>query len=124
MRVTEVTKRDHVVDNLQRSSGQLQDIQMQMATGRRLNKTSDDPIGAARSQDIVTTISSQKQLLQNIVDNVAWLQHTEQEISHINEMLGKIRTLALSQAGSDSNEESRQMVAREFSAARKSLFRS
>jgi len=104
MRVTEVTKRDHVFDNIQKSSGQLQDIQMQMATGRRLNKTSDDPIGAARSQDIVTTISSQKQLLQNIVDNVAWLQHTEQEISHINEMLGKILTLALSQAGSDSNE--------------------
>ena len=122
MRVTEVTKRDHVVDNIQKSSGQLQDIQMQMATGRRLNKTSDDPIGAARSQDIVTTISSQKQLLQNIVDNVAWLQRTEQEISHINELMGKIRTLALSQAGSDSNEESRQMVAREFSAARKSLF--
>ena len=122
MRVTEVTKRDHVVDNIQKSSGQLQDIQIQMATGRRLNKTSDDPIGAARSQDIVTTIYSQKQLLQNIVDNVAWLQRTEQEISHINEMLGKIRTLALSQAGSDSNEESRQMVAREFSAARKSLF--
>ena len=122
MRVTEVTKREHVVDNIQKSSGQLQDIQMQMATGRRVNKTSDDPIGAASSQDIVTTISSQKQLLQNIVDNVAWLQRTEQEISHINEMLGKIRTLALSQAGSDSNEESRQMVAREFSAARKSFF--
>ena len=104
MRVTEVTKRDHVIDNIQTSSGQLQDIQMQMATGRRLNKTSDDPIGAARSQDIVTTISSQKQLLQNIVDNVAWLQRTEQEISHINEMLGKIRTLALSQAGSDSSK--------------------
>ncbi len=95
---------------------------MQMASGRRLNKTSDDPIGAARSQDIVTTISSQNQLLQNIEDNVAWLQRSEQEITHINEILGKIRTLALSQAGSDSNEESRQMVAREFSAARKSLF--
>ena len=66
MRVTEVTKRDHVVDNIQKSSGQLQDIQMQMATGRRLNKTSDDPIGAARSQDIVTTISSQKQLLRTL----------------------------------------------------------
>ena len=70
----------------------------------------------------MTTISSQNQLLQNIEDNVAWLQRSEQEITHINEILGKIRTLALSQAGSDSNEESRQMVAREFSAARKSLF--
>ena len=122
MRVTEVTKRDHVVDNMQKSSGKLQDIQIQMASGRRLNKTSDDPIGAARSQDIVTTISSQKQLLQNIDDNIAWLQRSELEIRHINEVLGQIRTLAISQAGSDSNEESRQMVAREFSIARKILF--
>ncbi len=122
MRVTEVTKRDHVVDNMQKSSGKLQDIQIQMASGRRLNKTSDDPIGAARSQDIVTTISSQKQLLQNIDDNIAWLQRSELEIGHINEVLGQIRTLAISQAGSDSNEESRQMVAREFSIARKILF--
>ena len=70
MRVTEVTKRDHVIDNIQRSSGKLQDIQIQMATGRRLNKTSDDPIGAARSQDIVATMSSQKQLLQNVFINL------------------------------------------------------
>jgi flagellar hook-associated protein 3 FlgL len=87
-----------------------------------LNKTSDDPIGAARSQDIVATMSSQKQLLQNVEDNIAWLQRSELEISGINEMLGQIRTLALSQSGSDSNEETRQMVAREFSAARKTLF--
>jgi len=122
MRVTEVTKRDHVIDNIQRSSGKLQDIQVQMATGRRLNKTSDDPIGAARSQDIVATMSSQKQLLQNVEDNIAWLQRSELEISGINEILGQIRTLALSQSGSDSNEETRQMVAREFSTARKTLF--
>ena len=122
MRVTEVTKRDHVVDNIQRSSGKLQDIQVQMATGRRLNKTSDDPIGAARSQDIVTTMSSQKQLLQNVDDNIAWLLRSEIEIGSINEMLGQVRTLALSQSGSDSNEETRQIVAREFSAVSKTLF--
>ncbi|MEC9296877.1 MAG: hypothetical protein VYD28_04275 [SAR324 cluster bacterium] len=122
MRVTEVTKRDHVVDNIPRSSGKLQDIQVQMATGRRLNKTSDDPIGAARSQDIVTTMSSQKQLLQNVEENIAWLQRSELEIGAINEMLGQIRTLAISQSGSDSNEETRQMVAREFSAANRTMF--
>jgi len=36
--------------------------------------------------------------------------------------LGELRILAISQSGSDSNEESREMVAREFSAARKTLF--
>ncbi len=122
MRVTEVTKRDQVVDNIQKSSGKLQDIQIKMASGRRLNKTSDDPLGAARSQDIVSTLSSQKQTIKNINGNIAWLQRTENEINSINEILGQIRTLAIAQSGSDTNEESRLMVAREFSAARRNLF--
>ena len=122
MRVTEVTKRDQVVDNIQKSSGKLQDIQIKMASGRRLNKTSDDPLGAARSQDIVSTLSSQKQTIKNINGNIAWLQRTENEINSINEILGQIRTLAVAQSGSDTNEESRLMVAREFSAARRNLF--
>ncbi|MED5515160.1 MAG: hypothetical protein VYE65_00135, partial [SAR324 cluster bacterium] len=96
--MTEVTKRDHVVDNIQKSSGKLQDIQIQMASGRRLNKTSDDPLGAARSQGIVTTISSQQQLIQNIEENIAWLQRTENEINSINELMGQIRTLSISQS--------------------------
>ena len=50
------------------------------------------------------------------------MQRSELEIGHINEILGQIRTLAISQAGSDSNEETRQMVAREFAVARKTLF--
>tara|TARA_Y100001970_G_C14251135_1_gene871969 strand:- start:2474 stop:3775 length:1302 start_codon:yes stop_codon:yes gene_type:complete len=122
MRVTEVTKRDQVVDNIQRSSGKLQGLQIQMASGQRLNKTSDDPLGASRSQDIVTTISSQEQMLQNIDENIAWLQRTENEINSINEILGQIRTLAIAQSGSDSNEESRLMVSREIAAARRNLF--
>ena len=37
-------------------------------------------------------------------------------------LLGRAKTLALSQAGSEANNESRIMVAREFSAIRESLF--
>ncbi|MEC8342924.1 MAG: flagellin, partial [SAR324 cluster bacterium] len=36
--------------------------------------------------------------------------------------LGRAKTLAISQSGSDANEESRMMVAREFAALRESLF--
>ena len=50
------------------------------------------------------------------------MQRTENEINSINEILGQIRTLAIAQSGSDTNEESRLMVAREFSAARRNLF--
>ena len=122
MRVTEVSKREQVLENIQKTSARLQDAQIQMATGQRINKPSDDPIGTAKMQDIVSTMSAQEQHLRNITDNIASLQHAEKEITHMTELLGRAKTLAISQSGSDANEESRLMVAREFAALRESLF--
>ena len=122
MRVTEVSKREQVLENIQKTSARLQDAQIQMATGQRINKPSDDPIGTAKMQDIVSTMSAQEQHLRNITDNIASLQHAEKEITHMTELLGRAKTLAISQSGSDANEESRIMVAREFAALRESLF--
>ena len=116
MRVTEVSKREQVLENIQKTSARLQDAQIQMATGQRINKPSDDPIGTAKMQDIVSTMSAQEQHLRNITDNIASLQHAEKEITHMTELLGRAKTLAISQSGSDANEESRMMVAREFAA--------
>ncbi|MDP6729635.1 MAG: hypothetical protein QF675_06645, partial [SAR324 cluster bacterium] len=122
MRVTEVSKREQVLDNIQKTSSRLQDAQMQMATGQRVNKPSDDPVGTAKMQDIVSTMSGQEQTVRNISDNITGLQYAEKEITHMAELLGRAKTLAISQSGSDANEESRLMVAREFGALRESLF--
>ena len=78
MRVTEVSKREQVLENIQKTSARLQDAQIQMATGQRINKPSDDPIGTAKMQDIVSTMSAQEQHLRNITDNIASLQHDHQ----------------------------------------------
>ena len=95
---------------------------MKMATGQRINKPSDDPVGTAKMQDIVSTMSGQEQTVRNISDNITGLQYAENEITHMAELLGRAKTLAISQSGSDANEESRLMVAREFGALRESLF--
>ena len=57
MRVTETIKRDQVLGNIQRNAQKLQDLQLEMATGQRINKPSDDPLGATMAQDLVTNIS-------------------------------------------------------------------
>ena len=54
MRVTETIKRIKL-GNIQRNAQKLQDLQLEMATGQRINKPSDDPLGATMAQDIVTT---------------------------------------------------------------------
>ena len=122
MRVTEVAKREQVVGNIQRNSAKLQELQMQMASGQRISRPSDDPMGAVKMQDIVTKLSTNEQLRLNIAENVSFLERSELELGQMLEILGKVRTLTLSQSGSDSNDESRLMTARELNALREGLF--
>ena len=58
MRVTETIKRDQVLGNIQRNAQKLQDLQLEMATGQRINKPSDDPLGATMAQDRLATEES------------------------------------------------------------------
>lgn len=122
MRVTETIKRDQVLGTIQRNAQKLQDLQLEMSTGQRINKPSDDPVGATMAQDIVTNISKQRQRLANLSDSISWLERSEVELEKINEFLNNARTLAMSQATSSANEDTRKVTAGEISDIRDALF--
>lgn len=122
MRVTDITKRDQIVSNMQKNGKRLQTLQGELATGKRINKTSDDPIGATIIQDIVTTISRNDQMTQNMDNNISWLTHTEIELNHVIDLLEQAKILALSQANDATTKESRAVVAQELRAIREALF--
>ena len=122
MRVTETIKRDQVLGNIQRNAQKLQDLQLEMATGQRINKPSDDPLGATMAQDIVTNISKQRQRLANLADSISWLERSEIELVKINEFLDKAKTLVMSQSTSSANEDTRNATAGEIKDIRDALF--
>ncbi len=122
MRVTETIKRDQVLGNIQRNAQKLQDLQLEMATGQRINKPSDDPLGATMAQDIVTNISKQRQRLANLADSISWLERSEIELIKINEFLDKAKTLVMSQSTSSANEDTRNATAGEIKDIRDALF--
>ena len=122
MRVTETIKRDQVLGNIQRNAQKLQDLQLEMATGQRINKPSDDPLGATMAQDIVTSISKQRQRLANLADSISWLERSEIELIKINEFLDKAKTLVMSQSTSSANEDTRNATAGEIKDIRDALF--
>ena len=122
MRVTDITKRDQIVEHIQRNGKQLQRLQGELATGKKINKTSDDPIGATIIQDTVTTISRNQQITHNTDTNIAWLERIEIELSHVADLLEKAKVLALSQANDATTGEGRSIVAQELRAIRTALF--
>ncbi|NIW85402.1 MAG: hypothetical protein GWN09_02160, partial [Gammaproteobacteria bacterium] len=83
MRVTDLTKQTAVVRNIQHNAEKLQTLQENMASGRRINRLSDDPIGATQAQDFRTKLSFFDMLRQITDQTFIWLDRTEAELSHV-----------------------------------------
>lgn len=122
MRVTEITKRNQVVDQIQTNSKRLETLQEELATGKKINKTSDDPVGATIIQDTVTTISRNEQIVHNTDTNISWLERIEIELNTVADLLENAKVLAVAQANDTSTAESRAVVAQELRSIKTALF--
>lgn len=116
MRVTDLTKQNTVTQNIQKAEQQLQSLQGDISSGKRITKISDDPIGATQAQDFRTRISFMGTLQRNIRDDFVWLDRTEAEITDISEKLRRTKTLILAQANASGDDASRRVTAQEIEA--------
>jgi flagellar hook-associated protein 3 FlgL len=76
MRVTDLTKQNSVIRNIQKNSAELQTLQENMSSGRRINRLSDDPLGATQAQDFRTRISYFDMLRHITGQTFIWLDRT------------------------------------------------
>lgn len=116
MRVTDLTKQNTVTQNIQKAEQQLQSLQGDISSGKRITKISDDPVGATQAQDFRTRISFMGTLQRNIRDDFVWLDRTEAEITDISEKLRRTKTLILAQANASGDDASRRVTAQEIEA--------
>ncbi|MDH4247516.1 MAG: flagellin [Deltaproteobacteria bacterium] len=121
MRVTDLTKQNAVLRNINNNSERLQTLQENMSSGKRINRLSDDPIGSAQVQDFRTRLSYLDMLKHNIQQNYIWLDRTESELAHIGEILSTAKTLALSQANDSADISSRRVTSEEMKSIEKAL---
>jgi len=113
MRVTDLTKQTSVLRNIQNNAGKLQNLQENMSSGRRINKLSDDPIGATQAQDFRTKISFFDMLQEITTQTFTWLDRSEAELTHIGDLLGRTKTLILGAANDSNDEAGRRVTAEE-----------
>lgn len=124
MRVTDLTKQNAVLNNVQRTSERVQQLQDNMASGKRINKLSDDPVGAAQVQDYRTKLSFFDTIRHNVKQNFVWLDRTETELSHMAELLGRTKSLVLQQINETSDPSSRRVTAVELQDMTRALINS
>lgn len=114
MRVSDNTSRNAVHDALGRTRSRIEDLQVKNSTLKRLNAPSDDPAANAKIMDIRTQSTVNKQFEMNANTAKDRLQHTENAVQELTDILVRAKEIALNQAsGASATPESRAGVAQE-----------
>src|SRR3989339_1268048 len=121
MRDAEATKHKTVQTNMNQNAGELQEIQTALSNGKKLNKPSDDPVGAALVQDYKTSIDHAKNVEKNIGMDKVWLDASENAIGHMAETMMKIKTMAMEGGTGGASAEERNALANEIELVGKDM---
>lgn len=113
MRVTDQTKQQAVVLNMNRNSEKLQSLMTNISSGKRINKPSDDPVGIVMSQDYRTTINHVDTISKNIVADRTWLDAVEASIQQMEKFVTRVKELAIQAADGTASAEGRIIIAGE-----------
>lgn len=95
IRVTQGIMVQRVIRNLNNQALRILDLQTQLATGRRVNVPSDDPIAARRAIDTRSAIQRNEQFLDNIALADPQLEATAAALLATVEALRRVRELTL-----------------------------
>ncbi|MDF2557307.1 MAG: hypothetical protein K0R71_1135 [Bacillales bacterium] len=104
-RITQNMMSQSLLTNLQLNYSKLDKIQRQIASGKKFNKPSEDPIAAVRTMFFKSTLNEIDQYKRNANDATGWLQATDESLDQVTQVLHRVRELTV-KAGSDTNDSS------------------
>lgn len=115
MRVTDKLNQNQFLSNIQKNRTELTDLQNQAATMKRINKPSDDPVGAAKTLQNRTENKNLEQFDRNILFGKTFLENTEATLAQLSEAVVRAKELAVQGASDTNGGVPRSMIAEEIS---------
>ncbi len=116
MRVSDNTNFGVVRDSITRAKSRMENLQGETATLKKLNRPSDDPVGAAKVLEVRTDKVNNEQFQVNARLANAFLDNTDHALEDISEIVMRAKEIAIGQSSNaSSTPESRYGVAEEVS---------
>lgn len=116
MRVTDNTNYGVVRDSIGRAKGRMENLQMETATLKKLNRPSDDPVGAAKVLEVRTDKVNNEQYQVNAKLAQAFLDNTDHALEELSEIVIRAKEIAINQSSNaSSTPETRLGVSEEVS---------
>ena len=112
MRITSGMVMDTALRNIESNMDRVSELEAQLTSGSRIQKPSDDPIGAARSLSFQESLGATGQYLSNIDQAKSWLDMTDSTLAEVTNTVHRARELAIQAAnGTNSAEDRAQILA-------------
>ncbi|AIQ76848.1 flagellar hook-associated protein FlgL [Paenibacillus odorifer] len=105
LRVTSNMMNSQLLLNLNRNARTMNDTQLQLSSGRKINKPSDDPVGITYSLRYRAELSSNEQYTKNVDSALSWLDFNDTVLGQAGDVVQKIRELTV-QASTGTNPQS------------------
>lgn len=121
MRVTESMISASYLKDLNRNLTGISRYQEQLATNKRINKPSDDPVGIISSLSVRSSLRKLEQYNRNVDDAQSWLTQSETAVMDINEVVSSAYELALQSASGTQSATEKKAIATELSELRNYL---
>jgi flagellin len=96
--------------HLQNSRAEMETSMERLASGERINSAVDDAAGGAIAARMETRVSGMEQLIRNVNDGVSMVQIAESAMGEVNNMLQRMRDLAIQSTNSTLNATDRQTL--------------
>jgi len=113
MRVSNSLLSNTVMGNMHRNLEKLLELQISVSSGKKINKPSDDPAGAAKVINYNSAISKAGQYQRNIDNGAAFLDATESAVSSTQDILQRAKELALSALNGTNSAADKKTMAKE-----------
>ncbi len=112
-RVTNKSTYDKLLQYMFDNANRLQEIQEKLASGKRINRPSDDPLGTIKSLDYRGIVSNVDRFLGNINFGSTWLNQIDSVMSNMGNLVSRAKSLAISQGSDTADATSRKGTAQE-----------
>ena len=113
MRVTQTTIYQNISQNISKITEQLKNVNEQIASSKRINKPSDDPLGLTHALNLKEVLSQINQYGTNINHSQSWLQATESALQSAQDLITRAKTLANQMSTETYNATDRANAAQE-----------
>ncbi len=122
MRISNGMLISNLMRNYKHNLSNMEELQNQLSSGKRIRRPSDDPSGASKALKLRTDLSSNEQYIKNVDNAVSWLNITETALRDIGDTLQRARELAVRAAHETLVPADRATVANEIEQLQRHLF--